>query len=437
MNLYYNSIGDYMGYKNIIEYQIDKGVRLNVIESNKFKHISIMINFYNIISDSDYIIKLLISMIVSESCGLYPSKSLLSIKKDSLFGFVSRINCFFRGSIITNQFYNKILNSKYTGIDIREYFELMSDILYHPIFDIDGLNEAKENLKSAYARMKDDKLSYASSRVDMLIGLDNYLKYHGIIDDDSIDRVSLDDIIRVYNDILDHDNIDIYVYGDVSHLNIYDLFIEYFKFGSRGIVEVKDPFIYKFNNELVINEFFYDHKIYTKDDMCNVIMVYSLDDINKDDLILLQGFNTLLGMFPSSLLFSNIREKYSYCYRIFSSVKIQEGLLYINASTTKEFVDDLIELVDKQLSIISNGEFSVEHLDSTIDLYCDSFFSLVDYSNSLIQHIYISRLFNLDIDIDHKISAFKTIKKEDIISITSRLKNRLIYTNIVNNEKDC
>ena len=78
---------------------------------------------------------------------------------------------------------------------------------------------------------------------------------------------------------------------------------------------------------------------------------------NGMDFIHFQLANEILGGGPNSKLFSNVREKESLCYAIFSTIYRFKSLMCILAGTAPDKLDYVCELAEKEMNALKNGQF--------------------------------------------------------------------------------
>jgi predicted Zn-dependent peptidase len=94
--------------------------------------------------------------------------------------------------------------------------------------------------------------------------------------------------------------------------------------------------------------------------------------------------NGILGGFPHSKLFKNVREKEALCYDASSSFERFKGLLFISAGIEGENYLRARELCLAQLEAICRGEIEELELEATRMSYFQAFQGLLDNPTSLI-----------------------------------------------------
>ncbi len=157
-------------------------------------------------------------------------------------------------------------------------------------------------------------------------------------------------------------------------------------------------------------------------------MGFSSDMYGDDDLSLpLMVMTDVFGGGPYSRLFTNVREKMSLCYYCAARSVRYKGLLTVDSGVETENCEKAEKEILNQLSIIQNGEFSDNELESSIKSFCDSLKTYYDSQNSL-DLWYALKINNGNLyspeDIIEKI---KSVTKEDVIYAARGVKLHTVY----------
>ena len=96
--------------------------------------------------------------------------------------------------------------------------------------------------------------------------------------------------------------------------------------------------------------------------------------------------NGILGSFPHSRLFTQVREKESLCYSIHSQIDSNMGMMFISSGVDHDTVGQAREGISRQIEFVRKGEFSDEEfsmtlaaIDSRLRMVQDSPAALADY----------------------------------------------------------
>ena len=102
--------------------------------------------------------------------------------------------------------------------------------------------------------------------------------------------------------------------------------------------------------------------------------------------------NGLLGGFPHSKLFKNVREKSGLCYDASSSYERFKGLLFVTAGIAPENFSRARDECLAQLEALRRGEVSDEELEATRMSYFQALRALLDSPSALVNLDYGLRL---------------------------------------------
>jgi predicted Zn-dependent peptidase len=102
--------------------------------------------------------------------------------------------------------------------------------------------------------------------------------------------------------------------------------------------------------------------------------------------------NGILGAFPHSKLFRNVREKAGLCYYASSSIERSKGLLFIQSGIEAENFEKARDLSLAQLSAIARGEISDEEMTNTALAFHHSYKALLDKPAHLANTYYVLSL---------------------------------------------
>ena len=123
---------------------------------------------------------------------------------------------------------------------------------------------------------------------------------------------------------------------------------------------------------------------------------------------------TLLGGCPTSLLFTNVREKQSLCYYCAATYDRHQGVMLIDSGVQPESVQKAKEEILKQLEAIRQGEFTDEELESARRSLIQRHTSACDNPDAL-ESFYIGQtLYNAYATPDEKRSRVLAVTREDV-----------------------
>lgn len=392
---------------------------LHFIKTNRFKTITIDVNFYRTIVKDEITKRNLLKMLLLNSSKNYKTEKDLIIESENLYDIkvsssISRI-----GSFSNLSFQTKFLNEKFTEKEMnRESIVFFLDLIFNPNICNDAfvnVEEQKKKLKQDILSIKDNKPKFAYLLLMEKMKNKEYMyNTFGYIED--LEDIDGEKLYKYYRKVLDEDQIDIFVLGDFSSSEMKELFREYFKINTFK----------KVNKKLLISPL---------EERKRVLKYHEYDNVNQAQLLLLLSingltdferkytikvFNELLGGSSNSILFDTVREKNGYCYYINSSVKAYDNIMVINSGVENENIERCIKLIRKCLKDIREGKFDDKRLISSKKTIISGIKASFDNPISIINS-YFSKVLVGTEDEEKRINSFNNITKEDIIKVSKKV----------------
>lgn len=399
---------------------------LHFIKTNKFKTISVDVNFYREIKEEEITKRNLLKMILLDSNNDYKTERELIIESERLYDIkissgISRI-----GKFSDLSFQTKFLNEKYTEEDMnKESIIFFLSLIFNPYVK-DGrfvnIGKQKSRLYQEINSLKDNKIKYSMLKL-MEKMKDKPYSYNPYGNKEDLDDISGKELYEYYKKVINEDQIDIFVLGDFSSSEMKEIFKEYFKVNTFK----------KENKNLIISELVPRKRIvkyheYDKVSQSQLVLLCSLNNLTDfERKYTIKLYSEILGGSSSSVLFSRVREEKGYCYYINSGVKAYDNILLINSGVEKKNIEPAIKLIRKCLKDINNGKISEELLESSRNTILSSIKSSSDTPSGIINTA-LSRVLVSSDDIEERINNFSKITKEDVIKVSKKVSLHTILT---------
>ena len=406
---------------------------LHFIKTDKFKTISIDINFYRKIKEDEVTKRNLLKMILLDSNNDYKTERELIIESERLYDIkisssISRI-----GEFSDLSFQTKFLNEKFTEEDMnKESIIFFLNLIFNPYIKDNrfiNIDKQKNKLLQEIISVKDNKVKYSILKL-MEKMKDKPYSYNPYGTTEELDEITGKDLYDYYKKVLNEDQIDIFVLGDFSSQKMKDIFKEYFKVTTFK-KENKNLLV----KELVPRKRIVKYHEYDKVSQSQLVLLCSLNNLTDfERKYTIKLYSEILGGSSNSILFSKVREEKSYCYYINSGVKAYDNILIINSGIEKKNVESAIKLIRKCLKDINNGKISEDILESSKNTIISSIKTSSDTPNGIINTALSRVLVSSDSTID-RINNFSKITKEDIIKVSKKVNLHTILT-LENKEDD-
>jgi len=146
-----------------------------------------------------------------------------------------------------------------------------------------------------------------------------------------------------------------------------------------------------------------------------------------EDYYALLVMNGILGSYPHSLLFKNVREKHSLCYYISSTIDRAKGVMFIYAGVEHSDFKKARDLSLDQLEMLKSGNFDDEQLDNTKNALINDLLEMNDSPSAVLATDFASLLYGEVYDVDKKMANIKKITREDVIKVAQKIELDTIY----------
>lgn len=135
----------------------------------------------------------------------------------------------------------------------------------------------------------------------------------------------------------------------------------------------------------------------------------------------------LLGQFPHSKLFLNVREAASLCYYAHSSLERTHGLMLITSGIDVAKRAAAQKLILEQVRDLQEGTFTEEDLEATIKAYDNRLVMTEDNPRALMDVDLAWRLAGCDYDHERYRERIRSVRREDVIEAARRWELDTVY----------
>lgn len=409
-----------MKYK---KYNLNK-FNLHIIKTEKFKTITLKIVFKREVKKEDLTIRRVLTDILLESSMKYPSRRLIEMETEELYGLELYGNNYVSGNYDVMNFTSSFLNEKYTESNMnKRAIMFILNLLLNPDIKNNEFNEYGFDL--AYRIIENDiktfgdyPNSYSTKRMLEVMDKKSSISYRncGYLND--LKKITKKNLYEYYKSVIENDIVDIFVVGDVEENKILKVFEENFnrinnnRKSGEHFIKVQSKKTKEKIEKAKINQ---SHLVIG----CNVGNVENLNYV-------LNVYSFILGGSGDSLLFQTVREKNSLCYNISSSYSIISNMLIIKAGIDSKNYKKTVDLIKQCMDKIKNGEFEQDDIDKAKIIYKNSCIEMLDSPRNIIDNYLSHEYLNTDL-MDDRIKKIDNVTKEDIINLSNTIKINTIY----------
>lgn len=403
---------------------------LHIVNTKKFKTITVDICFREKINKDEITLRNLLKEIMVNASYDYPSERELIKATEELYDLKLLTSTYRIGNYNFLSMKIRFLNEKYTekGMNYAS-IKLLLDLIFKPKLDAD-FEKCKNKIEKSILSLNDNKVKYAISKLlESTKDMPYSYNFYGNIED--LNKITIEDIKKCYENLLTNDIIDIFVVGEVNPEEIKNIFKENFKVKT----------FHKVDNKVIVKEL-------TPRTKTNIIR--EQDDINQIQLTILCSLNSIteyerkyvslvysemLGGSANSILFDTVREKKSYAYYVNSIIKPYDNNMIIYSGIHEDNEKEVIKLIKKCLKDITKGKFNNEIFQSSKNTIISSLKASLDNPIGIINNC-LSNILVSSPTIEEKIKIIEKITKEEVINFSKKITIHTIYILEGSNEEN-
>ncbi|WP_377520380.1 EF-P 5-aminopentanol modification-associated protein YfmF [Priestia megaterium] len=311
---------------------------------------------------------------------------------------------------------------------VSEIIAILSDVLFTPTFSVNSVENEKQHHFNRIINRLNNKITYSLERCLSKIteGQLYSISHLGYLQD--IDRWTSKTLFELYNQIIQGSPLHIYVVGNIEPNCVVDELILRFEKEINKLNESNKKFKLEPPSPLRISEKNHTYEKFSLNQLL-VNVGYGTGGIvfSSDDYPALVLCNRILGGFPHSKLFVNLRKEYGLAYFVSSSLDALKGIMYIQSSIKPDTLKKSNIVITEQIELIKKGVISEEEIELTIKGLCniyklslDSVASLIDFHQNGIVSGRVRTM-------EEMLLAVQKVTLNEIISVAQKLEGCTLY----------
>lgn len=397
------------------------GVRLYTMPTKQFKTITLSIKMTTALSAENAGLRTVLSNLLQYSNQLTNTNSAFRQKLDELYGTSIYLDTMKRGDKHTVYLNADFVNDTYLNERnlTEEVLELIHAILFKPSFLSEDFDERifdreKKQVITRVDSLYEDKSRYAQHRLLELIRPNHPASISAMGEKTFIQAITLDQIKEAYQSMIQHDDISIYVVGDIDpegYKNALQASLPFTQreFGSRTQTQVlQTPF-----NETV-------EAMDMKQAKLHIAYETPITSASAE-FPAMQVLNGVLGAYPHSKLFTNVQEKESLAYYASSSFASSYGLLFAVSGIDPSQKEKAESVIDQQLELVKQGEISDREFLQTKSMLKNQLMEIKDSARGLIEVFESYQEIDPSFSLDGWAAKWETISKQDVSELAKTI----------------
>ncbi|MFC6181017.1 EF-P 5-aminopentanol modification-associated protein YfmF [Lactiplantibacillus daowaiensis] len=403
-----------------MQVQLAKGVQLTTVTSHQFKTNQIIVNFRAPIQRDEITKRALITNLLETSSADYPDQRALAHALAAMYGAAFGAGVSRKGPTHSLQLAITVPNERYLETDqplTASAIQFLQNIIYRPLvhdgqFDQATFDRQVINLKASIDSVADDKQYYAAQKLNEALFADQpaqQIPSYGVTED--LADLNATDLYAYYQRILARDQIDIIVVGDVDVADVTT------RWRSVGFTDRPTDQLAPFYQHKNLGHYVevQEHQALSQ---AKLNLGYDLPVFYRDEhYYAALVFNELFGGSPLSKLFMNVREKASLAYYASSSLDTFRGVMKVQAGIDGKNHDQVLQIIDDQLTAIKNGDFTDDLVDQVKLGLINDFESSLDSQRTFAIQALIDDLTHREVSDEVWLQQIQAVTREQIQAV--------------------
>lgn len=407
-----------------------EAVTLHTVETRKYKTNTIVLKMKAPLSEETATKRALLAYVLQKATEQSPSAKELRRRLNDLYGASLSAQLSKKGDFHVISFRMEVANEKYLSDPaplLEKALRLLAEVVLKPklengVFDGDIVAREKRTLKQRIQSVRDDKMRYANTRLIEEMCKNEPYSLHPYGDVHKVDGISAEKLTSYYREALANDALDVFIVGDIDEKQVESIVRDAFVFPERqGNPTQKSEVSNEIPKEKVITE--------TEDlEQGKLNLGYrTYTTYADDDYFALVVFNGILGGFPHSKLFINVREKASLAYYASSRIESHKGLLLIFSGIQSSNFDRAVTIIKEQTEKMRQGDFSDQEFEQTKAMLNNQVLETIDNAHGMIEFFYNGLAAGNRRSVEEWTAGVDRVTKEDVIRIADKVKLDTTY----------
>jgi len=405
-------------------------IRLHVMPTKRFKTFAISLFAGLSLEEATVTPVALIPFVLRRGTANLPETINFREKLDDLYGAGFGFDVYKRGDSQIVQFRMDVINDEFVSSHtslLAESLQFLGDVITDPLIDQNGFHQKyvdaeKTTLKKRLEAIVNDKIRYAAERCLEEMCADEPYRLHPLGKLAEIDAITSTSLYESYLQWLDNAALDLYVVGDTTLAEVTKLVANAFKQKDGSPSAYSTPNIHHPVKEVKqVTE-----RMEVSQGKLNLGLrtgVGYVDDAYPAALM----YNGILGGYPHSKLFLNVREKESLAYYAASRLDGHKGLCTIQSGIEFANYERAVAIIKEQLESMRQGNLSELELNQTKAMISNHLRELQDSAYEMIAYDFNGVLTGKDRSAEQLLEQVQAVTAEDIVKVAEQVQLDTIY----------
>ena len=425
------------GYKlkdNLIQTFTIGPLNVHVFPSKTYKTNTILLHIRSPLERETLTKRAILPFVLQRGTEKFPTRQAIRTYLDDLYGATLSADVSKKGENHLMTLRMEIANENFLSDSsplLEKGLELFSSVLLSPklesgAFPKETVEGEKRTLKQKISSVYDDKMRYANKRLTEEMCQGEPFQLYVLGKEEDIPVIDEKNLYQYYEQVLNKDQFDMYIVGDVKLAEMKVLIEKHFQAFAQlpdrergGKSQAKASSKAREVREIIEEQDVQQGKLH--------IGYRTNITYGDDDYIALQIFNGIFGGFSHSKLFINVREKASLAYYAASRIESHKGLMIVMSGIESNKFADTTKIIFEQMEAMKAGDFTADDISQTKAVYKNQLLETMDVPRGRMELEYHNTLTAKKRPLSEWLEEIEQIRKEDIVSVAKKIQVDTVY----------
>jgi len=409
---------------------LSTNTNLHLIPVQKFKTVLVAVFLQQALEKETAAKTALLPAVLERGTRHYPTYRDLRIRLEELYGAELSSDVIKMGERQVLAFFLELIHDRFTPEKdlLRQGLNILKSVITEPFleggaFKSEYVKQEKEQLAKEIQGLVNDKVNYALERcIQNMCAQERFGVYrYGRVED--LDEITPESLYEYYRYLLETKPMDIFVVGDIDPKDSFSLLEETFCFSRhQDLAQLPKVELGKMPPEAR----FWEERLPVNQG--KLTLGYRTGArYGDEDYPALLFYNGILGGFPHSKLFQNVREKASLAYYAFSRLEKHKGIQIIGSGIEIENYAKAREIIEEQVKNIQAGEISSEEMENTKRGLINQLKNIGDSPSSLLGFFYDGIVSQCEESVESLMAKIESVKPEDVVEVAQKIALDSVY----------
>lgn len=416
--------------KTEFEHGTAGGIRIHVLPTNRFKTFAISLYAGSPLAEETVTATALTPFVLRRGTVSYPETRAFRERLEQLYGAGFGFDVYKRGDHQIVHFRMDTINDSFVQSSeslLRSSFAFLGEALTQPalengVFRKSYVQTERDTVRKKLESIVNDKIRYAAERCIEVMCKNEPYRLHPLGTRKDLDGITPEGLYESYQNWLNESVLDLYVVGDTSLDEVKKLVEEHFIINRTG------------------NQNYVPSSIRTAASETQTVVEQM--DINQgklnmglrstitygdDEYAAALLYNGILGGYPHSKLFVNVREKESLAYYASSRYDGHKGIATIQSGIEVQNFDKAVDIIRQQLDDMAKGAITDIEMTQTKAMIRNVIREMQDSAFEMIAYDFNRTLSGRERPPDELLKQVEDITVDDVKQAASAFSLDTIY----------